>query len=618
MKTSVQHPPAFLRIPPFPGHRAAPLAVRPARASSLAECEASDGAQGLGEGHSLLALLREHRVGGPFWGPGPDSDRACLPATPSPSGVVICASHARWLPMLIAMARREFPSEPLLVRVAHGAALRPWVDLTIARSPSPIRHLAHDSDPWALCSSASLVIADAEDEAALVARVLQCRCRIIGQGRFARLAGSAEDSAPGSELTLEMENTLASVVQAELADSWCYRDPFSAAALSPHNAIELLARWRRTIHENRKIHAVFGVARWKRPTVDPLLWDGTGPVRHRSRIPRSGRGEAGIRGTGHVVAWRARCTPRLIDTLERQVGQLAEIEDGLIRSSGLGAHCVPPLSIVLDPLGAHFDPTGPSTIETLLRKAEIPSALCARARDLRERLVAAGIGKYGAPPKRPPASGPVPCRKHRVVLVVGQVADDRAMAGTDLDNLALLRRARKAEPDAHIVYRPHPDVEAGHRKGALPDELVLNWADTIDRESLVAALLEQADTVHVISSLTGFEALLRGCKVVTHAMPFYAGWGLTLDCAPVPARRDRVRSLDELVACALILYPRYTDPVTRLPCTPEVLVARLAGRGQARARLTPLIALRRAQGALRRLLTGRFALPAANAPEHAL
>lgn len=192
------------------------------------------------------------------------------------------------------------------------------------------------------------------------------------------------------------------------------------------------------------------------------------------------------------------------------------------------------------------------------------------------------------------------------------------MASTELDNLALLRRARQAEPDAHIIYRPHPDVEAGHRKGALADELVLNWADTIARDSPVAALLEQADTVHVISSLTGFEALLRGCEVVTHAMPFYAGWGLTLDCAPVPARRARVRSLDELVACALILYPRYIDPVTRLPCTPEVLVARLAGRDQARARLTPLIALRRAQGALRRLLAGRLARPAANAPGHAL
>jgi capsular polysaccharide export protein len=34
--------------------------------------------------------------------------------------------------------------------------------------------------------------------------------------------------------------------------------------------------------------------------------------------------------------------------------------------------------------------------------------------------------------------------------------------------------------------------------------------------------------------------------------------------------------LDALVAGALILYPRYRDPVTGLPCPPEVLLGRLA------------------------------------------
>ncbi len=91
----------------------------------------------------------------------------------------------------------------------------------------------------------------------------------------------------------------------------------------------------------------------------------------------------------------------------------------------------------------------------------------------------------------------------------------------------------------------------------------------------IGPLYALVDEVHCLSSLSGFEALLRGRRVVTHGRPFYAGWGLTEDRDP-PPRRGRRLSLDELVAGALILYPRYRDPVSGLPCPPEVLLERLA------------------------------------------
>jgi len=129
--------------------------------------------------------------------------------------------------------------------------------------------------------------------------------------------------------------------------------------------------------------------------------------------------------------------------------------------------------------------------------------------------------------------------------------------------------ARALEPEAEIWFRPHPDVDAGHRKGAVPDKEVLAIADRIVREPSMAALLETVDAVHVITSLTGFEALMRGREVICHGTPFYAGWGLTRDLGAVPERRGRQLSLDELVAGVLILYPRYLDPVTGLPCPPR-------------------------------------------------
>ena len=37
-----------------------------------------------------------------------------------------------------------------------------------------------------------------------------------------------------------------------------------------------------------------------------------------------------------------------------------------------------------------------------------------------------------------------------------------------------------------------------------------------------------------MTSLMGFEALLRGIPVTTLGTPFYAGWGLTTDLGPIP------------------------------------------------------------------------------------
>jgi len=96
-----------------------------------------------------------------------------------------------------------------------------------------------------------------------------------------------------------------------------------------------------------------------------------------------------------------------------------------------------------------------------------------------------------------------------------------------------------------------------------------------DPASPISALIAMVDAVHVMTSLAGFEALMHGKAVTTHGMPFFAGWGLTRDLGDVPIRRNRTRSLDELTAAILLLYPRYLDPVTNLPCTAEILTMRL-------------------------------------------
>ena len=287
---------------------------------------------------------------------------------------------------------------------------------------------------------------------------------------------------------------------------------------------------------------------------------------------------------------------------------MIEVEDGFIRSAGLGADCVPPLSIIVDGEGVHFDPSQPSGLERLLQDGEFPPELIARAAALRAAIVDGGLSKYGrgkaAAPQRPGGA-----RLH--VLVPGQVEDDRAVTsgGALSSNLELLRRARaEAGQDAYVIYKPHPDVLAGHRRGRIAEKDMAQLADRVEETAPITALIAQVDEVHVNSSLAGFEALLRGKPVTVHGVPFYAGWGLTNDRGPVPARRCARRSLDELVAATYLLYPRYLDPITGLPCPAEVLVQRLSGSEQPRldARGALVVTARKAIGRTRALFTRMF------------
>jgi capsular polysaccharide export protein len=376
---------------------------------------------------------------------------------------------------------------------------------------------------------------------------------------------------------------------------WRWINPFSQSPMRPEEAIELCGMWRRLIDANRRVHSVMGIAHWKKPTVTPLLWAG-------AQLPY-GRTLEDLSEGAAVAIWRARLSAVQERAIARVDPPVIEIEDGFIRSAGLGADCVPPLSIIVDGSGPHFAPGAPSELETLLQEGEFPPDLLERARDLREAIVAGGLSKYeaGGVEALPRYGGD---RHH--VLVPGQVEDDRAVTsgGALASNIELLRRARKeAGPDAYVIYKPHPDVLAGHRRGLIPEADVASLADHIETGAPMAALIAMVDELHVNSSLAGFEALIRGKRVTVHGVPFYAGWGLTVDLGPVPPRRTARRTLDELVAAALLLYPRYLDPVTGLPCPAEVLVQRLTGsRG---TKLGPaasvVVAIRRFQG---RILSG--------------
>ncbi|MFM5886130.1 MAG: hypothetical protein ACKOQ3_12555 [Novosphingobium sp.] len=318
------------------------------------------------------------------------------------------------------------------------------------------------------------------------------------------------------------------------------------------------------------IGCLTGIAPWKRRRLRAIFANAGGP-------PCAGRAARAVQlaraNGGAVAVWESR-RPAGLDALAARAGvPVWSIEDGFIRSAGLGAALVQPCSLVLDRQRPHYDGSGPSDLEYLLQAHAFGADDLARADALIARLRAGAITKYnlgGTMPDLP--------RGRRLVLVLGQVDDDLSVlrGGAGQTVAGMVAAVRAAEPDALLLFKPHPDVVAGLRSGLrAPPE-----ADLVVEEAGLTALFARVDAVHVLTSLGGFEALLRGVAVTVHGRPFFAGWGLTSDIAPPPRRTARL-SLAQLVAGALIAYPHYYHPAWRRRCTVEELLDWLDARGPA-------------------------------------
>jgi capsular polysaccharide export protein len=362
-----------------------------------------------------------------------------------------------------------------------------------------------------------------------------------------------------------------------------YADPVLRRPITAEAAVDRLADWRERQRGPRRRYLCVGFVPWKRSVARLYLADAAPPLQFTS--------PAGLRRRPPppdtvICAWGSELGRDDEARLRAAGHAVLHMEDGFVRSVGLGSDFLLPASLILDGSGLYFDATRPSDLETLLATARFDSPLLARAAALRARLVAARLTKYNfadAIP-RPAAAG-----GRRVVLVPGQVPGDASLRFGEVavaGNLGLLRAVRAENPDAYIVYKVHPDIASGNRPGGDDLAAAAALADEVTARGDMASWLDLADEIHVATSLAGFEALLRGRRVTTWGLPFYAGWGLTEDRVTTPRRRRRL-TLDELVAGALILSPRYADPESRIPCSAEDAVEGLIARRAARPLASP-------------------------------
>lgn len=256
-----------------------------------------------------------------------------------------------------------------------------------------------------------------------------------------------------------------------------------------------------------------------------------------------------------LLVWSARQQYSLPDLEGLSV---VSVEDGFIRSVGLGAEHTYPISLVFDRRGIYFDSTNQSDLEFILNNLNLDEPSAEIAKELIELVRINRISKYNL--------NETPWRVNttkKIIVVPGQVEHDKSIQyGSPVvrDNVELLRRVRAENPDSYIVFKVHPDISRKCRINRTNKSDYLDFADEVVENVSNFSLIERADEVHTITSLFGFESLLFRKKVVCHGQPFYSGWGLTEDKYPVPRRKKKL-SLCELIFGSYYLYPTYVSLV---------------------------------------------------------
>ncbi len=348
-----------------------------------------------------------------------------------------------------------------------------------------------------------------------------------------------------------------------------YRDPETGEPCEIERVINHLALQRHLFVKNSGTLFCYGFSLWKRGYIRNYLhspWNNIQFIRNTRQIKRRLPHK-----DARIVVWGTCENKKLKDLAKSHQIPIWRMEDGFLRSVGLGSDFTAPASLVLDKQGIYFDPAQPSDLETILNNNNFTVDEIHRAKTIRKMLLNGGISKYNMGEKR--ALEHSARANQQIILVPGQVEDDASIRlGCQAINTneSLLQFVRKEFPDAYIIYKPHPDVLSGNRKGKKKYRQPYHF-DQLITDINISHCLDAVDEIHTMTSLVGFEGLLRGKKVFTYGLPFYAGWGLTQDRMKL-ARRRRTLNINELIAGCMVSYPRYVNNESKAFSSPEMVI----------------------------------------------
>jgi len=467
---------------------------------------------------------------------------------------------------MLKTAISENPSAEILVKV-HPDVLRGKKKGYLLEAAKELnsRILADDINPWSVLDVVEhvyVVTSQLGFEALLAGKKVTC----FGMPFYA--GWSITDDRSNCERRNKYR-TLQQVFFAAYIQYCRYINPYTGEQCEIEDTIRLISEQKTHTEQYRGNWFGVGFSGWKKRVIPDYLGIGA-TIRFKNKIEKVTKY---IHTTDRLIVWSSRIRGKDIKLTEKHHLDLWRMEDGFLRSVGLGSDLVRPLSLVIDRRGIYYDSTRPSDLEEIFNSHVFGEELLIRARKVREKLVALKLSKYNVGVNEKLS---LPENK-TIILVPGQVESDASIALGSPEiksNHVLLKKVREENPDAYIIFKPHPDLVFGGRIGVLEDKS-RKYFDLQITDISITDLFDVVDEIHTISSLSGFEALIRNKKVVTYGMPFFAGWGLTDDRLSCD-RRNRKLTIDELVAGTLILYPIYVDPVTGDICDVETAVTLLA------------------------------------------
>lgn len=372
----------------------------------------------------------------------------------------------------------------------------------------------------------------------------------------------------------KQQHTIESLFAAACLKYTRYIDPETSERCELEDVLELIALQRQfQRREVTNLYAV-GFSIWKRAFMATFIGDSAKKVSFVDSV-KAALNKA-VSGDG-ILIWGKKKS----EFVPPDGIALWRCEDAFIRSVGLGAELRRPSSLIIDKQGMYFDGTKPSELETAINSIQLNPEQVQRGARLHSLLVQQRISKYNLRGADQPVFVEAESKQKRI-LITGQVDNDASLKWGSPEirsNLELLKAVRNFDPEAYIVYKPHPDVLLAGRAGHIPEEEALHWVNKVVIDADIFNCIDQCDELHVMTSLAGFEALVRGKTVHCWGLPFYAGWSLTEDHLTCN-RRTTKRTIEELVYFAHCYYPRYINWNTRRFTTPERMIHALKAEKQ--------------------------------------
>ena len=237
------------------------------------------------------------------------------------------------------------------------------------------------------------------------------------------------------------------------------------------------------------------------------------------------------------------------------------LEDGFIRSFGLGVEGSPSFSIVKDNVGIYYDATTPSKLENILNSYDFKSdrELMQMAKEARAKIIEYKISKYNNFKEVNLSYLENGTEK---ILIVAQTYGDSSLEyglANKFSTIEMIADAIRDNPNAEVYIKIHPDVLSGKKKSDISEDDIPSSCYVLTDNVNPIELMNHFDKIYTKTSGMGFEALLLDKEVHCYGIPFYAGWGETKDKQQL-ARRKRELTIDEIFAGAYILYTEYYNP----------------------------------------------------------